>query len=269
MKKTLAKLALFAIIAATINLVLINVSLADPLDTILDDGEDSQPANRLEEIIGPGQETETVIIEETGPEIPADLSEGLSDIGDDEQCLTETMVNNGYLITEVEEGMFAPGEEETVESARRKAEAGSAEFIKMPCSRNILTYNVDGKEGRQIELAVTCSETGKALRDSYLDNEKIKVAFSCQEVMIILSKGGTTLIEGYISTIYKWGASIAGIVAVLIIVISGIQLAASGGDSQAVEEARGRIVKSLAGIAVLMLSGLLLYTINPNFFTTT
>ena len=41
----------------------------------------------------------------------------------------------------------------------------------------------------------------------------------------------------------------------------------AGGDTQAVENAKSRIVKSLSGIVVLFLSGLILYTINPTFFT--
>ena len=84
--------------------------------------------------------------------------------------------------------------------------------------------------------------------------------------MVILSKGGTSLITGYISTIYTWGATVAGIISVLVIILSGIQLSASAGDSQAVEGAKNRIIKSLLGLAVLLLSGVILYTINPNFF---
>lgn len=89
----------------------------------------------------------------------------------------------------------------------------------------------------------------------------------CNEVMVILSKGGTAMIEGYIASIYTWAASLVGLIAVTVIIISGIQIAASGGDSQAVDSAKTRIIKSISGLAVLFLSGLILYTINPNFFT--
>ena len=89
---------------------------------------------------------------------------------------------------------------------------------------------------------------------------------TCEQVMVILSKGGTSLIEGYISQIYTWAASIVGLIAVTVVIISGIQIAMSGGDTQAVEAGKNRIIKSLSGLAVLFLSGLILYTINPNFF---
>lgn len=89
----------------------------------------------------------------------------------------------------------------------------------------------------------------------------------CDEVMVILSKGGTSMIEGYIASIYTWAASLVGLIAVTVIILSGIQIAASGGDTQAVDSAKSRIIKSISGLAVLFLSGLILYTINPNFFT--
>jgi type IV secretion system pilin len=89
----------------------------------------------------------------------------------------------------------------------------------------------------------------------------------CQEVYAIISDGGTAMISGYIGMLYRWGASIVGLIAVLVIVISGMQIATAGGDSQAIEEAKGRILGSIGGIVVLFLSGLILYTVNPNFFT--
>lgn len=99
------------------------------------------------------------------------------------------------------------------------------------------------------------------------DDKGIRTGESCEQVMAILSKGGTTMIEGYISTIYTWAAGLVGLIAVTVIIISGIQIAMSGGDTQAVESGKNRILKSLSGLAVLFLSGLILYTINPNFFT--
>jgi len=89
----------------------------------------------------------------------------------------------------------------------------------------------------------------------------------CDEVMVIISGGGTTMIEGYISLIYTWAAGFVGLIAVAVIIISSMQISMSGGDTQAVENSKERILKSLAGLAVLFLSGLILYTINPNFFT--
>ncbi|MFA7685389.1 MAG: pilin [Candidatus Gracilibacteria bacterium] len=98
-------------------------------------------------------------------------------------------------------------------------------------------------------------------------NPDTTLTATCEEVMVILSTGGTSMIEGYIASIYTWAASIVGLIAVTVIIISGIQIAVSGGDTQAVDSGKNRIIKSISGLAVLFLSGLILYTINPNFFT--
>ena len=85
--------------------------------------------------------------------------------------------------------------------------------------------------------------------------------------MAILAKGGTSFIEAYIGLIYRWAAGLVGLIAVAVIIISSIQISFAGGETEAVNKAKGRIIKSIAGIAVLFLSGLILYTTNPTFFT--
>lgn len=91
---------------------------------------------------------------------------------------------------------------------------------------------------------------------------------NCEKVQLIISKAGTGLLYTYIGMVYRWAASIVGVIAVLIIVVSGIQISAAGGDPGKVDEAKGRIIRALAGLAVLFMSGLILYTINPTFFVT-
>lgn len=90
---------------------------------------------------------------------------------------------------------------------------------------------------------------------------------SCQRVTVLLGQGGVSLIQTYVGMIYKWAATMAGIVCVLIIIVSGIQIAASGGDTSGIDAARKRITQSLLALAVLFLSAGILYLINPNFFT--
>ena len=91
--------------------------------------------------------------------------------------------------------------------------------------------------------------------------------YSCKEIQIILSKSGTLVMYTYINYIYKWAATIVGLIAVMVMIFSGIQIATSGGDTEVLSSAKARIIKSLSGIAVLFLSGLILYTVNPTFFT--
>ena len=75
------------------------------------------------------------------------------------------------------------------------------------------------------------------------------------------------MLYSYISLIYRWAASVVGVIAVTVIILSAIQIAASGGDPESINKSKTRIIQSLSGIAVLFLSAIILNTINPNFFT--
>jgi hypothetical protein len=88
----------------------------------------------------------------------------------------------------------------------------------------------------------------------------------CTYVQLIYSQSGTGLLKTYIAILYRWAAGIVGIISVLVIVISGIQISADQGSGEAVGSAKNRIMQSLAGLVILFLSALILYTINPTFF---
>lgn len=92
------------------------------------------------------------------------------------------------------------------------------------------------------------------------------IANFCTPIQLIISTSGINLLKFYAMQIYKWAASIVGIICVLLIVISGIQITASRGED--ISSAKNRITQALAGLALLFLSALILYTINPTFFTT-
>lgn len=89
-----------------------------------------------------------------------------------------------------------------------------------------------------------------------------------KEIKAIAGTSGVAFLENYIGAIYQWGASMVGIVAVLNMVISGIQITTAA-DSERSASAKTRMLQSITAIAVLFLSGLILYTINPTFFTKT
>lgn len=139
-----------------------------------------------------------------------------------------------------------------------------------------ITLDVDGECPNP-----TCEGVAKAYRNTYAcwksddDHKEISVSVieaaaceSCtktQAIQIIRAKSGSGLLVQYISAIYKWGAGLGGMVAVVIIIFSGIQISTSQGKD--VEGPKNRIIQSLSGLAILFLSGLILYTINPTFFT--
>ncbi len=144
------------------------------------------------------------------------------------------------------------------------------------CYRHSMTITkweagkIDNRLPSAYKLAI--EECGhENLSSTILNNDKKEgdeKIYSCTEVGVLYtdSKEGTNLIYLYIGMIYRWSASVVGIIAVLVIMISAIQLSLAGGEPEAVSSAKRRIIQSLAGIAILFLSGLILYTVNPTFF---
>ena len=82
----------------------------------------------------------------------------------------------------------------------------------------------------------------------------------------VRAKDGVSLLSSYIGTIYKYAASIIGILCVLIIVISGVQISLGGANAEMVNQAKERIMQALLSLILLFGTGLLLKTINPGFF---
>ncbi len=193
-----------------------------------------------------------------------DFSEITKAVDGLEECV-KTSEYQDYVVTIVEESFIDPVKESGTNPGDN--------FFIVTCYRNTIRYmettgltdsgNPKGEEIVVSKLATLCNPAGIELEKTF---KAEKLRYYCEEVQVIYSKGGTTLLEGYIGLIYRYAATIVGVIAVLIIILSGIQISASGGDQEAVTKAKDRILKSIAGIAVLFLSGIILYTINPTFF---
>lgn len=96
----------------------------------------------------------------------------------------------------------------------------------------------------------------------------LPVQVFCERVQVLFATSGSELAKTYVSLIYKWAAGIIGLLSVIVITWNGISISMAGGDSGKVDNAKTNIIQSLVALAVLFLSGILLYTINPNYFTT-
>lgn len=117
------------------------------------------------------------------------------------------------------------------------------------------------------ELKTECPKT--SISSPSAKAEKEKTYTTCQKVQVLVTKkGGAGLIYLYVGTIYRWAASLVGILCVLMLVINGIIISASAGDQQAVTNAKTRITQSLVALVILFLSAIILNTANPNFFNT-
>ncbi len=67
----------------------------------------------------------------------------------------------------------------------------------------------------------------------------------------------------FLQYIYQYGFIIASIIAVIIIIIAGLQWTVSGGNSATIESAKTRIKGAIIGLIILALSYTILQTINP------
>jgi len=98
-------------------------------------------------------------------------------------------------------------------------------------------------------------------------DEDGKKGISCRRVQFIIYKSGQELAAKYVNLIYRWVSSIVGIVAVIYIIVNGIIISSAQNDSGQVTAAKDRIIQCLIALVVLLSASIILYAINPTFFT--
>lgn len=79
------------------------------------------------------------------------------------------------------------------------------------------------------------------------------------------SEGSFGLLFGYLRLIYNYMSGIIIGISVLFVVVGGIQISTAGGDG--VEKGINRIKQAITGLILWFTASLILYTINPTFFT--
>jgi hypothetical protein len=184
----------------------------------------------------------------------------------DELTVTDMFELSNRCIVDTDSSVITVIVEEVIESDL----VGTNDTKVKNCVRNTFcTLDPEQKKGIEcvtvlLNDSIKCSPNARASIKAKTNKDS---SLHCQPVQVFISKNGTDLLFLYIGTIYRWAASIVGIIAVLVIVISGIQISAAAGEQQAVTNAKTRIIQSLGGLALLFLSGIILYTINPTFFT--
>lgn len=261
-KKILAKLVLT-------NLILMNVAFMMPQTLSADDT--APPDDTSDDATDDATDAPKAPISKA-QEIKAALGDPLKD-AQAKPCV-QTVIkegetvkpgpDEGYIITIIEEPLYEENIGET------KAGGNGDDYVSRICYRNYFTFTPpDELEVSTSELSTICSESGKkAFLNTEIQKEfDIQIRFTCQRVQVLLTRGGSSALAGYVNVIYRWAASIVGIIAVTVIIISAIQISIAGGESTGIDEAKKRIMQSLLGIAILFLSGLILNFINPNFFT--
>lgn len=115
----------------------------------------------------------------------------------------------------------------------------------------------------------TQEETQNICRSEYVDPSGCSPSGGdiCQTVDVYVAQSGLDLLTSYLGAIYRWAAGVIGVVSVFYLVYGGIKISTAGDNTAAIDEAKTKIIQSIAGLVLLFLSAIILYTINPNFFT--
>lgn len=132
---------------------------------------------------------------------------------------------------------------------------------------NITSTTADTDHILQCFRQTTCDQETQECRSEYVSSCSPSDTVTCQRVQAFVSQSGLGLLFSYIGTIYRWSAGVIGIVSVFYLVYGGIKIATAGDNTAAIDDAKAKIIQSLAGLILLFISAVVLYTINPNFFT--
>jgi len=110
----------------------------------------------------------------------------------------------------------------------------------------------------------TCNQTRNIYADSYANCES--AGQNCQQRQWLIAKTGIGLLKLFVKQMYTWGAFAVGSMAVGTMILNGVRISMSGVSGD-ISEAKNKIFQAIAGIVLLFMSALILYTVNPDFFS--
>ena len=113
-----------------------------------------------------------------------------------------------------------------------------------------------------------CTDLTEGIPKSAIGNNNATLVCYYEEngiCKVTLSSSGSTGISAWIGFIYKISAVTIGLAAVLMIVWAGFQMSYSGG-SKDVGNAKKMIYNAIYAIVLILLSGMILRFVNPDFF---
>ena len=110
---------------------------------------------------------------------------------------------------------------------------------------------------------VTCDDTRTLYAKTY--KECTDVAVNCEKRQWVIGNSGIGIVKLMVKQIYYFGVFAVGSIAVSTMVFQGIKISVSGVSGD-ITEAKNKMLQALSGIVLLFLSGLILYTVNPDFF---
>jgi len=121
--------------------------------------------------------------------------------------------------------------------------------------------NHNGKVCTDLLEGVPCStlEEGRCTKDNCAKQE----GDICKAVISPTGIGG---FMSFIAMIYRYASWAIGILAVLVMIIGGITMSIGGASQESVNKGKKLIIQAIEGVILFFLIGVILHTINPNFF---
>jgi len=117
---------------------------------------------------------------------------------------------------------------------------------------------------------VTFGQSPTAVKPKYdIPEMQVKIpGLTFGDVQCVNQPNGSFLcsiswIGDYVSAVYKYGLSVAGILAAIMLMAGGILWLVSGGDATRVSQAKSLIGGSVTGLIILLSAYVILYQINP------
>ena len=98
----------------------------------------------------------------------------------------------------------------------------------------------------------------------FMFGARMASAYAILESIPGISAGSAPSLSTYLRAVFLTGIGLAGVLAVLMIVIGGIQYIGSGMSPSGKSDARDRITNAIMGLLLALLSWIILNTINPS-----
>jgi hypothetical protein len=128
---------------------------------------------------------------------------------------------------------------------------------------------LEGKINTQASEEFKIEETDLTSLYGVIDPYKTKVEIPCNTELA----GGECPVPdnpaGYIARLYQFGLMIAGLTALLFLIIGAVRYTLSAGNFASKDDAKDQMLQAILGLALLMGAYLILYTINPNLVNLT
>lgn len=152
----------------------------------------------------------------------------------------------------------------------------SKEIWRSPINCLFIEEPIGGKKGEDLFMR-TCGGDVQGCKyelwnGSFIDiNDPNKKTGPHQAYLVYIPGnelyGNMGLLYSYVGNLYNWLSGIIVAFVVLVSIIGGIRMIVSNGDQGEYDNGRKMITKAMVGMVIWFLASLILYFINPTFFS--